>query len=72
MPEEVELRREIMNLAALIEETEGAERTRAIARRDWLRATLALRSRVDTSLLEHSEYSGRVVDRFERRRLHRG
>lgn len=71
VPVEVELRREIANLAVLIDETEGAERTRAIARRDWLRTRLALHGRLDTSLLGQSEYSGRIVDRFERHR-HRG
>ena len=65
VPEEVELRREITSLAALIDATEGAERARAIARRDWLRARLALRGG-GTSLLEHREYAERVARRFER------
>lgn len=43
VPEEIEMRREIMGLAVLIDATDGAERTRAITRRDWLRARLALR-----------------------------
>ena len=68
VPEEVELRREITNLAALIDATEGAERTRAIARRDWLRARLALRGGAGTSLLEHREYAERVARRLERPR----
>ena len=66
VPEEVELRREITSLAALIDATEGAERARAIARRDWLRARLALRGGAGTSLLEHREYAERVARRFER------
>ncbi|MDD9982944.1 MAG: DUF1992 domain-containing protein [Gammaproteobacteria bacterium] len=65
VPEEIELRREIMGLAVLIDATEGAERTRAIARRDWLRARLALRGGIGTSLLEHQEYAERVARRFE-------
>lgn len=72
VPEEVELRREIANLAALIDETEGAERTRAIARRDWLRARLALRRRGGSSLLEHREYAERVARRLERPRRDAG
>ena len=43
VPEEVALRREITSLAALIDSTEGPERTRAVARRDWLRARRRLR-----------------------------
>ena len=66
VPEEVELRREIASLAALIDATEGVEQTRAIARRDWLRARLALRGGAATSLLEHREYAERVARRFER------
>jgi len=66
VPEEIELRREIMGLAVLIDATEGAEQTRAIARRDWLRARLALRGGIATSLLEHQEYAERVARRFER------
>ena len=73
VPEEVELRREITSLAALIDATEGAERTRAIARRDWLRARLALRGGgTGTSLLEHREYAERVARRFERPRRDAG
>ena len=67
VPEEIELRREIMGLAVLIDATEGAERGRAIARRDWLCAKLALRGGAVTSLLEHQEYAERVAKRFERR-----
>ena len=66
VPEEIEMRREIMGLAVLIDATEGAERTRAIARRDWLRARLALRGGAGTSLLEHQQYAERVARRFER------
>ena len=65
VPEEVELRREITSLAVLIDATEGAERTHAMARRDWLRARLALRGGAGTSLLEHREYAERVAKRFE-------
>ena len=68
VPEEVELRREIADLAALIDATQGAERVRAIARRDWLRARLALRGRTGTALIEHGGYAERVAARFERRR----
>lgn len=68
VPEEVELRREITSLAALIDSTEGAERTRVIARRDWLRARLALRGGAGSCLLEHQEYAERVVRRLERPR----
>ena len=70
VPEEVELRREITSLAALIDATEGTERARAIARRDWLRAGLAVRGGAGTSLLEHREYAERVARRLER--PHRG
>ncbi len=66
VPEELELRREITDLSSLIDATAGAERTRAIARRDWLRARLALRGGTGTSLLEHREYAERVARRFER------
>ena len=66
VPEEIEVRREIMGLSVLIDATEGAERTRAIARRDWLRARIALRGGAGTSLLEHQEYAERVARRFER------
>ena len=66
VPEEIELRREITSLAALIDATEGAERTRAIARRDWLRARLSVRGTAGTSLLEHQEYAERVARRLER------
>lgn len=66
VPDAIELRREIMSLSVLIDATEGAERTRAIARRDWLRARLALRGGTGTSLLEHQEYAERVAKRFER------
>ena len=72
VPEEVELRREITSLAALIDSTEGAERTRAIARHDWLRARLALRGAAATSLLEHPDYANRVARRFERPRIDSG
>lgn len=72
VPEEIELRREIMSLAVLIDASEGAERTRAIARRDWLRAKLALRGGAGTSLLEHQEYAERVARRFERPRRESG
>ena len=72
VPEEVELRREIASLAALIDATEGAEQTRAIARRDWLRARLAMRGGAGTSLLEHREYAERVARRFERPRRDAG
>ena len=68
VPEEVELRREIMSLAVLIDATEGTEKTRAIARRDRLRAKLALRTRAETSLFDHPEYAERVAERFERKR----
>ena len=53
VPEEIEIRREIMSLAVLIDAIDGAERTRAIARRDSLRARLALRGGAGPSLLEH-------------------
>ena len=66
VPEEIEVRREIMGLSVLIDATEGAERTRAIARRDWLRARIALRGGAATSLLEHQEYAERVARRLER------
>ena len=66
VPEEVALRREITSLGALIDATEGAERTRAVARRDWLRARLALRRGADSCLLEHREYAERVVRRLDR------
>ena len=66
VPDEIELRREIMGLAVLIDATEGAERSRAIARRDWLRARLALRGRGGASLLQHPEYAERVAETFER------
>ena len=66
VPEEIEMRREIMSLAVLIDATHGAERTRAIARRDWLRARLALRGGAGTSLLEHQRYAERIAKRFER------
>lgn len=66
VPEEIEVRREIMGLAVLIDATDGAERTRAIARRDWLRARLALRGDAGTSLLEHQQYAERVASRLER------
>ena len=66
VPEEIEVRREIMGLSVLIDATEGAERTRAIARRDWLRARIALRGGAGASLLEHREYAERVARRFER------
>lgn len=69
VPEEVELRREITSLAALIDATEGTERTRVIARHDWLRARLALRGGGATSLLEHPDYANRVARRFERPRI---
>jgi len=72
VPEEVELRREITSLAGLIETTEGAERARAIARRDWLRARLARRRGDGTSLLEHREYAERVARRLERPRRKAG
>ena len=72
VPEEVELRREIASLAALIDATEGAEQTRAIARRDWLRAKLAMRGGAGTSLLEHREYAERVARRLERPRTDAG
>ena len=72
VPEEVELRREITSLAVLIDSTEGAERTRAAARRDWLRARLALRGGAATNLLEHTDYADRVARRFERPRRHTG
>ena len=72
VPEEVELRREIMDLSVLIEATDGPERTRALARRDWLRARLALRGGPGTSLLDHPEYAERVTDRLERRRRSTG
>ena len=72
VPEEIELRREITSLAALIDATEGAERVRAIARRDWLRAGLALRGGTGTSLLEHREYAERVARCFERPRRDAG
>lgn len=65
VPEEIDLRREIMDLSVLIDATAGPERTRAIARRDWLRARLALRGRTRTILLEHQEYAERVARRFE-------
>ena len=68
VPEEVELRREITSLAALIDATEGTERARAITRRDWLRAKLAVRGGAGTSLLEHREYAERVARRLERPR----
>ena len=67
VPEEVELRREIADLGMLIDATEGAEKTRAVARRDWLRARLALRGRAGASLLDHPEYADRVTERFERK-----
>ena len=66
VPEEIEVRREIMGLSVLIDATEGAERTRAIALRDWLRARIALRGGAGTSLLEHQEYAERVTRRFKR------
>ena len=66
VPEEIEVRREIMGLSVLIDATEGAERAQAIARRDWLRARIALRGGAGTSLLEHQEYAERVARRFER------
>ena len=66
VPEEIEVRREIMGLSVLIDATEGAERTRAIARRDWLRARIALRGGATKSLLEHQEYAERVARRLER------
>ena len=72
VPEEVELRREITSLAVLIDATEGSGRTRAIARRDWLRARLALRGGAGASLLEHQEYAGRVAERLDRSRGHSG
>ena len=68
VPEEVALRREISCLGVLIGAAEGAERTRAIARRDWLRARLTLRGGDGTSLLEHREYAERVAGRLERPR----
>ena len=68
VPEEVELRREIASLAVLIDATEGAERSRAIARRDWLRARLAARGGAGSSLLEHRDYAERILGRFERPR----
>ena len=72
VPEEVELRREITSLAALIDATEGTERARAIARHDWLRARLALRGGTGSCLLEHREYVERVARRFERPRRDAG
>ena len=72
VPEEIELRREITSLAVLIDTTEGAERTRAIARRDWLRARLAVRGSAGTSLLEHREYAERITRRLERPRRDAG
>ena len=66
VPEEIEVRQEIMGLSVLIDATEGAERSRAIARRDWLRARIALRGGAGASLLEHREYAERVARRFER------
>lgn len=68
VPEEIELRREITSLAMLIDATEGAERARAIARRDRLRARLAVHGGAGTSLLEHREYAERVARRLERPR----
>jgi len=68
VPEEVELRREIMDLSVLIDATDGPERARAVARRDWLRARLALRRGAGASLLDHPEYAERVTDRLERNR----
>ena len=67
VPEEVELRREIMDLSVLIDATDGPERTRALARRDWLRTRLALRRGPGASLLDHPEYAGRVTERLERK-----
>ena len=67
VPEEVELRREIADLGMLIDTTEGAEKTRAVARRDWLRARLALRGRAGASALDHPDYADRVTERFERK-----
>ena len=72
VPEEIELRREITNLAVLIDATEGAERARAIARRDWLRARLAVHGGAGTSLIEHREYAERVARRLERPRRDAG
>ena len=72
VPEEIELRREITSLAVLIDATEGAERARAIARRDWLRARLAVHGGAGTSLIEHREYAERVARRLERPRRDAG
>ena len=68
VPEEVELRREIMDLSVLIDATDGPERTRAVARRDWLRTRLSLRRGPGPSLLDHPEYAERVTERLERTR----
>ena len=67
VPEEVELRREITCLGALIDATRGAERIDAVKRRDWLRARLALRGRHDARLFEQSDYAPRITVRFQRR-----
>ena len=72
VPEEIEMRREIMDLAVLIDSTDGAGRARAMARRDWLRARLALRGGAGTHLLEHQEYAERVARRLERPARHSG
>ena len=64
VPEEIELRREISCLGALIDATRGAERAGAIKRRDWLKARLALRGRHDPRLYDHPHYAGRITDRF--------
>ena len=66
VPEEVELRREIASLGMLIDTTDGVEKTRAVARRDWLRARLALRGRAGASALDHPDYADRITERFER------
>ena len=54
VPDEVELRREITCLGALIDATQGGERADAIKRRDWLRARLALRGH-DARLYEQRD-----------------
>ena len=72
VPEEIELRREIMGLSVLIDVAEGTERARAIARRDCLRARLALRGGAGTSVPEQPEYAERVARRFERPTRERG
>ena len=65
VPEEVELRRQIACLGALVDAAQGAERAGAIKRRDWLRARLAVRGH-DARLYEQHDYAARITERVRR------